>query len=73
MSDKESKEMKVTAINYYGKNKERLEVAFKLPNKTFMIIGRIRNKWYVEANDQNIDRVQEAIEMVKSGKLEIEI
>jgi hypothetical protein len=65
--------MKVIAVNHYGENQEKLEVVFKLPNKSLITVGRTEKKWYVEVNGQNTDRVQEAIEIVKSGKLLIEL
>lgn len=67
--------MRILSITRYGEDKELLDIEFetKYDNDLKIVINSVTKDITVESDGATVDEVLEAIEMVKSGKLEIEL
>lgn len=67
--------MRILSITRYGEDKELLDIEFetKYDNDLKIVINSVTKDITVESDGATVDEILEAIEMVKSGKLEIEL
>jgi hypothetical protein len=65
--------MKVTNYSLFGDDLEYCEITFEDKYDKVTISRGRNNKWGFKADDVSIDLIKEVIEVIESGKIEIEV